>query len=573
MFAGIKQRSRIMPYKRENRLRLLIAGWLLLSGLWVPWKAVSAAMPETEAVSAYLRQQRAANRLPGLSVGIVEGDQVVYAQGFGNGDPDGQTISAQTPFIIGSMSKAFTAVAIMQLVEAGTLDLDEPVRTYIPWFQLKDREASGRITIRQLLNQTSGIPHSVGLQWLTGTGDETRAQRVRQLREVSLAHPPGTQFEYSNANYVVLGYLIDTVSGQIYEEYIRRRIFEPLEMNHSFVSQTEAMEAGMATGYRWWFGFPLPVDAPYLQDQVPSEYIISSTEDMSHFLIAQLNGGRYHGRQILSPQGIRKLQTPMVEIGTGQYAMGWMVTPIDGRTAVLHHGSTANFHSSMFLEPGNRVGIVVLANVGVMGIGVMPGVTGEIATGISAIIRNEQPPGTGPTLFTQYLVADSIVVALTLCVLLFGGLLTWWRRQLLIYHPETRMELARRVILPMVVDSNWSLLILFAFPIITHTPSWNYWTLYVPDFSYWLIIISIITLVKFIARSGRAFDVLQYASEYLHRRTIIFTVFAVEAAYLALFLVLIAIASSQMIFVIAVLVVAFLLELFSYPIKRNVSEI
>jgi len=563
-----------MPNKRTHRWHILIAGWLLfLAGFWMPGKTISAAMPDAETVSSYVREQREANRLPGLAVGIVEGDQVMYARGFGNADPRGQSISAQTPFIIGSMSKAFTAVAIMQLVEAGTLDLDEPVRTYIPWFRTKDSVESGRITVRQLLNQTSGIPHSIGLRWLIGTGDETRAQRVRQLQQVSLAHPPGSEFEYSNANYVVLGYLIDTVSGQIYEEYIRHHIFEPLEMNHSFVSQTEAMEAGMATGYRWWFGFPLPVDAPYLQDQVPSEYIISSTEDMSHFLIAQLNGGQYHGRQILSPQGIRELQTPMVEIGAGKYAMGWMVTPVEGRTAMLHHGSTANFHSSMLLEPGDHTGIVVLANVGVMGIGIMPGVTGEIATGISDILRNEQPVRTGPTMFTQYLIADILVVGLTLCVLLFGGLLNWWRRQLLIYHPDTRMELARRVILPLVVDSNWSLLILFAFPMITNTPSWNYWTLYVPDFSYWLIIISIITLVKFIARSGRAFDALQYASERLHRRTIIYLVFTVEAVYLALFLLIVAISSTQMIFVIAILVVAFLLELVSYPIKKSTSDI
>ncbi|MEJ2051172.1 MAG: serine hydrolase, partial [Calditrichota bacterium] len=466
-----------------------------------------------------------------------------------------------------------TALAVMQLAESGVIELAKPVQTYIPWFRMANQEESARITVRQLLNQTSGIPHSVGLRWLIGSGEETREERVRQLRTVHLSHAPGDGFEYSNANYVVLGYLIDTVSGEIFEEYVRQHIFAPLDMKHSFLSQTEAMEAGMATGYRWWFGFPLPVDAPYLQDQVSSGYIISSTEDLSHFLIAQLNEGKYGDRSILSPQGIEQLQNPTEETGIGEYAIGWLIKPIAQKIAVMHHGSTSNFHSSMLLEPNNDIGIVVLTNVGVMGIGIMPGVTGEIATGISDILRNQQPIQTGPTLHTQYLVADILVAILTICILLFGGLLTWWRRQLLIYQPETKTDLARRVILPMVVDSNWSLLFLLAFPSITHTPSWTYWTLYVPDFSYWLIIISIVTLMKFIARSGRAFDMLAYAAGTLRWKTVILLIILVELAYLALVFLLVATYSTQVIFVIALLVTAFLLEIISFPIRKSTPEI
>lgn len=100
-------------------------------------------------------------------------------------------------------------------------------------------------------------------------------------------------FEYTDANYDVLGLIVEKVSGQTYESRIRERIFAPLGMNHSFTNQADARRSGLATGHRSWFGFPRPFDAPYSRTAMPSSYLISSAEDVTHFLISQLNGGTY----------------------------------------------------------------------------------------------------------------------------------------------------------------------------------------------------------------------------------------------------------------------------------------
>jgi Beta-lactamase len=157
-------------------------------------------------------------------------------------NPAGQPVTPQTPFILGSSSKSFTALAIMQLVEAGRVRLDAPVQRYIPWFSVATSGASAAITVRHLLNQVSGIPtRAVAASSLAGTGDETLEQEVRALSSVALTAPVGTTFQYSNLNFATLGLIVQRVAGQAYGTYIQQHIFAPLEMQHSFVSQAEAM--------------------------------------------------------------------------------------------------------------------------------------------------------------------------------------------------------------------------------------------------------------------------------------------------------------------------------------------
>src|SRR5215212_2650030 len=118
--------------------------------------------PDFAAIDAYVQAKMQAARVPGLALGIVQGDQIVHLKGFGTTDPSGRPVTPQTPFIIGSTTKSMTAVAIMQLVEAGKLELDAPIQRYLPWFHVADPDASARITIRHLLNHTSGLPTTTG---------------------------------------------------------------------------------------------------------------------------------------------------------------------------------------------------------------------------------------------------------------------------------------------------------------------------------------------------------------------------------------------------------------------------
>ena len=203
--------------------------------------------------------------IPGLALGVVRGGEVVYLKGYGIAGPDGRAVTPQTPFILGSTSKSFTALAVMQLVEAGKIDLDAPVTSYLPWFRTADITASNQITVRNLLNQDSGLGVYAGRQGLADNDQSSTAleQGVRQLAGLQLSQPVGKAFEYSNVNYTILGLIVQAVSGKPYEEYVQSEIFAPLDMTHSAAAITDPTAKDIASGYRYWFYWPVAFDAPY----------------------------------------------------------------------------------------------------------------------------------------------------------------------------------------------------------------------------------------------------------------------------------------------------------------------
>ena len=248
------------------------------------------------AVDAYVEAQMRRLHIPGASLAVVEGERIMHLRGFGRARPGGEPPAPQTPFFIGSLTKSFTALAVMQFVEAGKLALDAPVRRYLPWFRVADRRASAKMTVRHLLNQTSGLPSLPGEILLTDFDDRPDAteRQARALRTLKLSHPVGKVCEYSNLNYNLLGLVVEAVSGESYADAIRKHIFAPLEMRHSFTSKAEAQAGRLAMGHRHWFGFPVPApDLPVPRGSLPSGQLISCAEDMAHYLIAHLNGGHY----------------------------------------------------------------------------------------------------------------------------------------------------------------------------------------------------------------------------------------------------------------------------------------
>jgi CubicO group peptidase (beta-lactamase class C family) len=217
-------------------------------------------------IDAYVEAERQAARIPGIALGIVQGEQVVHLQGFGVADPSGRAVTAETPFYIGSAAKSMTAVAILQLAEQGRLELDAPVQHYLPWFTLADPEAAARLTVRHLLTQTSGLARATGIDVATNRTDVEDGALERQVRawhDAETTSPPGTTFQYNNANYVILGLLVETVSGQSFESYLEQHLFAPLEMRQARVGRSERAGSRVAMGYRYWFGAPRAADLNY----------------------------------------------------------------------------------------------------------------------------------------------------------------------------------------------------------------------------------------------------------------------------------------------------------------------
>src|SRR6266487_934513 len=270
---------------KTNLSRTIVGAVLacLLALLALPFTmlSVSAAAhsnePDIARIDAYISAQMQADHIPGVALGLVHNDQIVHVRGFGSADQGGRAVTPNTPFILASVSKSFTALATMQLVEAGKVALDAPVQRYLPWFRVADSVASARITVRHLLSQTSGLPAS---SCEPDPATMSLEQFVRGLGTVVLDRPVGSRYNYCNANYNVLGLIVQTVSGQPYGTYIEQHIFAPLQMHHSFALEQEARRDGLAQGHRWLFGVPAPFDY-YEAAAVPAGYLVSSAEDMT----------------------------------------------------------------------------------------------------------------------------------------------------------------------------------------------------------------------------------------------------------------------------------------------------
>jgi CubicO group peptidase (beta-lactamase class C family) len=321
-------------------------------------------------LDAYLDRQLGSLNVPGAALAVVEGDEIVHLRAFGRARPRGEAPSPQTPFVLGSLTKSFTALAVMQLVEDGQVELDDPVQAYLPWFEVADPKASARMTVRHLLNQTSGLPQMPGMLNLADFDSRPDAteRQMRALSTLKLPRPVGSAFEYSNLNYNLLGLIVEAASGESYADYVQSHIFEPLKMRHSYTSQAAAQQDGLAVGHRYWFGTPLAApDLPLPGGSLPSGQLIASAEDMGHYLIAHLNGGRYGGAQILSSAGVDELHRPAADattmgIALGDYAMGWLSLRAGEERIVWHSGTLPDFFSYMALVPEKKRALVLLVN-------------------------------------------------------------------------------------------------------------------------------------------------------------------------------------------------------------------
>lgn len=468
----------------------LVAAQLLHGGFTAAAHARSAA-PDFAAIDRYLEAEMQATRLPGLALGIVQGDRIVHLKGFGRADRSGRPVMPQTPFTIGSTTKSFTALATMQLVEAGKIDLDMPVQRYLPWFRVSDEAASGHITVRHLLHQTSGLPTRETAAQLAGRDNTPGAleRYVRGLRGVQLTAPVGSTFQYSNSNFNILGLIVQTVSGQSYEQYMHEHIFAPLEMRSSFTSPEEARAHGRATGHRYWFGWPVPYEMPYNRGQLPAGFIHASAEDLTHYLIAHLNGGAYGAGSILSPAGMAELHRAAVPIGDrdteASYAMGWFVEERDGVSIVSHAGTTANFHANLVLIPDRGWGIALLMNGenGLQGTRIA-----ALADGVTSLLLGSEPAiRPSPDSRSTFLLYTLIVLAAQL--LAFANairLLRRWHRQ-----PSSRprgwLRPALRVVPPLLLSALWSAICLMLLPFVLGAPL-TIVPLFVPDLGYTLLL-------------------------------------------------------------------------------------
>jgi CubicO group peptidase (beta-lactamase class C family) len=365
------------------------------------------------------------------------------------------------------------------------------------------------MTVRHLLNQTSGLPQSPGLAnlgYFDDRPDATESQ-MRDLSTVKLAHPVGSVFEYSNVNYNLLGLIIEVASGESYADYIQQHIFAPLDMRHSYASKVQAQQDDLAVGHRYWFG--VPVAAPNLRiprGSLPSGQLISSAGDMGHYLIAYLNGGRYRDVQILSSAGIDELYRPAAEINEmglalGQYAMGWINQKTGKSRIVWHSGIVPDFGAFMASVPEQKKSIVLLFNANHAMIKMT---YDEIGLGAAELLAGETPTSTRfdalPLAMRGMLFIPILQIASV--VLTLRQLRRW---QLETEHCPSRERMwGQHILLPLIPNLPAALTLI---PMLSKLR--GFIMLFMPDYSWMAIVCGSFSLVWSLLRTGLVLQALK----------------------------------------------------------------
>ncbi|NRQ40673.1 beta-lactamase family protein [Nonomuraea sp. NN258] len=371
-----------------------------LSALSAPSATPAAAEITPAAVDAFVARYRAATGVPGVAVAVTHGTRVVHAAGYGRtaaGDP----VTADTPMAVASVSKSFTALAVMQLVERGRVELDRPVRTYLPEFTMADPRAAA-ITVRQLLDQTSGMADSAFREKSLPQPSTLRGA-VARLKTAGLAAAPGTVHRYHNTNYQVAARLVEVVAGRPFADHLRASVFEPLGMRHSTTIDTDRDLPASARGHLYALGLSVPLPEPAGFGN-GSGGVLSTASDLARWLIAQHRG-------VLSPAGMREMRTPSRL--DDSYALGWSAGTTPGGEPVIQHGGDL-FTSTAYqvLLPRSGYGLAVMANTGMAFSDAR-----ALKDGLVAMIEGRAPEVPSRS---SYLAVDVLFAALTLATIVLA---------------------------------------------------------------------------------------------------------------------------------------------------------
>jgi len=313
-----------------------------------------------------LEQQREALHIPGMAIAVVKDDEVVLARGFGVTDIETETpVTPETIFAIGSSTKAFTATLIGMLVDEGKMDWDDPITEYIPYFTLdiESENETAEVAIRDLLSHRTGF---VRMGLLFGSGEIPR----EEVLLAATAAEPWTgfreKFYYSNVMYMATGVAAGKATGTDWDTLIDNRIFEPLGMNSTSTSISQAQtDPRLSLGYLWDEDLQDYEDKPMrnVDNIAPAGAINSNILDMAQWLRLLLGRGEYEGQRLISEEQLNETWTSHIEIAEGvNYGLGWMLREWEGQPVIEHGGNVQGFTAEVALLPESNLGFVLLTN-------------------------------------------------------------------------------------------------------------------------------------------------------------------------------------------------------------------
>ncbi len=326
-------------------------------------------------VDAVVQEALKAWNVPGAAVAIIRGNEVLYVKGYGVKDlRTAQPITTDTIFAIGSTSKAFTTTAMAMLVDEGKMNWDDPVRKHIPWFRLSDPLANENVTMRDIVSHRTGLSRNDLLWYGSPWG---REEIIRKIGFVKLTRPYRAVYQYQNIMFLTAGYAVGQITNSSWEDFVQRRIFDPLGMKTANFSATVAEKAAdHATPHRKTKDDKIePIPWRNIDNVGPAGSINASVRDLSSWVRMQLGKGIFEGKRIVSEKNLAETHTPQMVIQMDEatrannpetnlmsYGLAWTVQDYRGQLMVSHNGAIDGFRARVALLPKQNLGIVLLIN-------------------------------------------------------------------------------------------------------------------------------------------------------------------------------------------------------------------
>jgi len=357
-----------------NKYKIVIILIALIS-LTTVVKAQNTTMNFDE-LDAYFQKSTIDWTVPGIAIGIVRNDSLIYAKGFGVKNINKKAkVDSKTIFPVASNTKAFTAAAIAILVDEGKLSWDTKVKTILPYFQMYDSYVSEHFTIADMLSHRSGLKTFSGdLLWY-GT-DYSREDVVKKLPMLKPKYEFRTTFGYSNIMYIAAGEVIAKVSGMSYEAFLKKNFFVPLEMNNTYTSIDDIEKLdNVCSGHNKVAGEVFPIDFMNWDNIGGAGIINSNVEDMSQWIRLQLKNGIWNSDTIFTASQAIEMRTPHTNFSVGSgyqriwpsthfkgYGLGWSVNDYHGKKVVSHSGGYDGVITYTCFVPDANMGYVILTN-------------------------------------------------------------------------------------------------------------------------------------------------------------------------------------------------------------------
>ncbi len=308
------------------------------------------------------------DRIPGLSIAVVLDQNIVWSRGFGRADIEGRVpATPRTIYRAASITKLFTATALMQLRDAGRLRLDDPVVKFLPWFKpVNPFPAAPPITIWDLLTHTSGLPSEAAFPYWTDHVFPTREQIMKALPSQTLVYPPGTRYKYSNLGLILAGEVAAAVSGESWDGYVKKHILGPLGMADTSASLPDSRIPLLARGYSRLLPGDIRTILPIVdyKGTSPADNLTTTVEDLARFMMLQFRDDPASKGPVLCGTTLREMQRAqwMFPSWTGGRGIGFLLRRSGNRTIVGHGGWVGGYRSQIGFVPEDKIGVVVMMN-------------------------------------------------------------------------------------------------------------------------------------------------------------------------------------------------------------------